>query len=103
MEKRKTLISEIKNFIEKSISQHNTDGTVNKSEYFNLLNRVSEISDDDFDSLDTYSYFMKFTFEPDRRMKRNLVEKEFEENYLDKNSFLILINDLQGILNWLDK
>jgi len=103
MEKRKILISDINNFLGKAITQHNSDGTVDKEMYLMLLKRVNEINENDFESLDAYNYFIKFTFEPDRRMKRSLVEKAFDGNFLAGSPFLSLTIDLTGIANWLDK
>jgi len=103
MEKRKSLISDIKKFIELSKIQHDSNGTIDKSEYFNLLKRISEINENDFDNLEKYNHFLKFLNEPDRRMYRNIVDKSFDENHLIQSQFFILIDGLNGFCDWLDK
>lgn len=101
MEKRKTLISDIKNFIEKSNSQDSCNEPINKSEYLILLRRISEIEEKDFDDLEKYNHFLKFLNEPSRIKKRVLVQNSFDKNNFNV-FFLNLINDLEGICNWLD-
>lgn len=102
MEKRKALISDIKKFIEKSNCQDSCNEPINKSEYLILLRRISEIEEKDFDDLEKYNHFLKFLNEPSRIKKRVLVQNSFDKNNFNV-FFLNLINDLEGILSWLDK
>ncbi len=101
METRKDLIEDVEKYLNKATRVYNEKGIVEKSEYRNFRNRISNLKEIDFESLEKQAYFLNYFDQPERWIKRILLEKSLEEDYLEDGAFLFLINDLRGIANWL--
>ncbi|NUY82754.1 hypothetical protein HUK80_17760 [Flavobacterium sp. MAH-1] len=102
MEPRKDLIVDIEKYLENAINVYNEKGIVEKPKYRSLRNRITSLIETDFESIEKHEYFLDYFNQPERRIRRVLLEKSLEDDYLESGAFLFLLNDLRGIANWLN-
>lgn len=101
METRKELIVDVESFNEINLKLHNEKRTVDKLGYKNLENRILCLTKDDFENSEKYNRFIEFINQPERKIKRMMLEESFKDDYLEIGAYLFLSNDLDGIVSWL--
>lgn len=103
MDTPKLLIDDIRNFSNKAVEIQNQYGKIEKTEYFDLMERIHILSVDDFESEDKYNFFLQFFNQNQRSADRDVVKNSLRNGeYLDVGPFLFMCNDLNGIANWLE-
>lgn len=96
---RQDLRNDIKNFNLEADSNQVNDNKwlVEKSAYMNLINRIFQLTMEDFETKDKFNFFSEFLIHDERKKKLIFIGNSFLENHLDQNSFLMMSNFLESI------
>ncbi len=101
MNSRLVLIKDIEKFCKESIINHNCSYTINKAEYFDLLHRIDNLKEEDFDNAEKQSYFLRYLNQSENKVRRFMLEGAFEGNRLSIGAYLQLSNYMIRAVDWL--
>jgi hypothetical protein len=100
MENRIRLINDLKSFYKELTELNIKDNFVNRDKYFELIKRVENLSESDFETEEKYNSFLKVVNKPQN--KADLIF--FEENFTQDNIKVGLIwitNYISNVIDWL--
>lgn len=79
MEKINILINDIQQFRVESIEQYNTNYEINRGQYFKLIDRIDELTVEDFNAFEKFEYFLEYWNQDIRKVGRFVVRNSFRE------------------------
>lgn len=92
MNTRQELISDIKKFTSEADENktHGEKWIVKKSDYLTLINRIVELTTNDFENQNKYNIFSEYMTKVETTQKINGIKNSFQENHLDMLPMLVM-------------
>lgn len=101
MNNRLNLINNIEFFVDKSMEDYNRNQTVDRNTYFDISQRLKNLTIEDFETEEKHKYFLDYLNQNQRWADKHFFEQHFTENNLPNSLFLWMSNFLRGAANWL--
>ncbi|KFF02911.1 hypothetical protein [Flavobacterium reichenbachii] len=77
MEKINILINDIQQFGAESMEQYNRNKEINREQYFKLVERIEELSVNDFNTSEKFEYFLRYWNQDIRKAGRFVISNAF--------------------------